>query len=125
MPKQSYTAAEASRALGISLDTLRRWDRAGRLRVERDASNRRTVPASEIERIRGAQGTDRVSARNRMVGIVRSVRMEGLVAQIEIDVTEPSRIVALITADAAEELGLAPGMPATARVKSTSVMIER
>jgi molybdopterin-binding protein len=59
------------------------------------------------------------------VGVVRSVRIEGLVAQIEIDVTEPSRIVALITADAAEELGLAPGMAAAAMVKSTSVMIER
>lgn len=125
MPKQNYTAAEAARALGISLDTLRRWDRAGRLRVERDANNRRTVPASEIERLRGGQGTERVSARNHMVGIVRSVRIEGLVAQVEIDVTEPARIVALITADAAEELGLAPGMPASARVKSTSVMIER
>lgn len=125
MPKQNYTAAEASRALGISLDTLRRWDRSGRLHVERDANNRRTVPASEIERLRGGQGADRVSARNHMVGIVRSVRIEGLVAQVEIDVTEPTRIVALITADAAEELGLAPGMPASARVKSTSVMIER
>jgi molybdopterin-binding protein len=125
MPKQTFTAAEAARALGISLDTLRRWDRAGRLHVDRDASNRRTVPASEIERLRGGQGSERISARNRMVGVVRSVRIEGLLAQVEIDVTEPSRIVALITADAAEELGLSPGMPAAAMVKSTSVMIER
>lgn len=125
MPKQTFTAAEAARALGISLDTLRRWDRSGRIKVERDANNRRTVPAAEIERLRGAQGSPRLSPRNRMVGIVRSVRVEGLVAQIEIDVTEPARIVALITADAAAELALAPGMPAAAMVKSTSVMIER
>lgn len=125
MPKQMFTAAEAARALGISLDTLRRWDRSGRLKVERDANNRRTVPAAEIERLRGTQGSPRLSPRNRMVGIVRSVRVEGLVAQIEIDVTEPARIVALITADAAAELALAPGMPAAAMVKSTSVMIER
>lgn len=125
MPKQTFTAAEAARALGISLDTLRRWDRSGRLKVERDANNRRTVPAAEIERLRGVQGSPRLSPRNRMVGIVRSVRVEGLVAQIEIDVTEPARIVALITADAAAELALAPGMPAAAMVKSTSVMIER
>ena len=125
MPKQSFTAAEAARALGISLDTLRRWDRAGRLTVERDARNRRTVAASEIERFRGAEGSERASARNRMVGVVRSVRIEGLVAQVEIDVTEPARIVALITADAAHDLALAPGMPAAAMVKSTSVMIER
>jgi molybdopterin-binding protein len=125
MPKQFYTAAEAARALGISLDTLRRWDRAGRLRVERDERNRRVVPESEIRRLRGSEGPERVSARNRMVGVVRSVRVEGLVAQVEIDVTEPARIVALITADAVAELGLKAGMPAAAVVKSTSVMVER
>src|ERR671926_13970 len=53
MPKQTYTAAEAARALGISLDTLRRWDREGRIRTRRDRSNRRLVPASEIDRLRG------------------------------------------------------------------------
>jgi molybdopterin-binding protein len=124
MPKQIYTAAEAARALGISLDTLRRWDRAGRQRVERDERNRRVVPESEIRRLRGSEGPERVSARNRMVGVVRSVRVEGLVAQVEIDVTEPARIVALITADAAAELGLKAGMSAAAVVKATSVMVE-
>ena len=58
MPKQTYTASEAAAALGISLDTLRRWDKAGRLRVERDRSNRRVVAATEIDRLRGdASGT--------------------------------------------------------------------
>jgi len=125
MPRQIYTAREAARALGISLDTLRRWDRDGRIWVERDARNHRVVPAAEIERLRGAGGPERVSARNRLVGTVRSVRVEGLVAQVEIDVTEPARIVALVTADAAAELGLRAGMPAAAVVKSTSVMVER
>ena len=53
MPRQSFPAAEAAHALGISLDTLRRWDRDGRIRVERDSANRRVVPASEIVRLRG------------------------------------------------------------------------
>jgi len=121
---RSYSASEAARALGISLDTLRRWDRQGRIRVERDPSNRRTVPADEIERLRGSE-EHALSARNRFRGIVREVKIEGLLAQIEIDVTEPSRLVAVITRDAAEELGLRPGMPATAVVKATSAMVER
>jgi molybdopterin-binding protein len=124
LPRQTYTAGEAARALGISLDTLRRWDRAGRLRVERDAANRRVVPAEEIERLRGANGRD-LSARNRFAGVVRSVSVEGLLAQVEIDVTEPCRVVAVITRASAEELGLRPGRPACAVVKSTSVMVER
>ena len=125
MPKKrTYTAAEAARALGISLDTLRRWDRAGRIRTERDTANRRVVPASEIERLRGGDA-DRMSARNHFRGIVRDVKVEGLLAQVEIDVTEPARVVAIITRDAAEELGLKPGMGAAAVVKATSVMVER
>jgi molybdopterin-binding protein len=121
---RSYSASEAARTLGISLDTLRRWDRQGRIRVERDAANRRIVPADEIERLRGSE-EHALSARNRFRGIVREVKIEGLLAQVEIDVTEPARLVAVITRDAAEELGLRPGMPATAVVKATSAMVER
>jgi molybdopterin-binding protein len=125
MPRQAtYTAAEAARALGISIDTLRRWDRSGRIRTQRDAANRRLVPASEIERLKGAEG-DRMSARNHFRGVVRDVKVDGLLAQVEIDVTEPARVVAIITRDAAEELGLKPGMGAAAVVKATSVMVER
>ena len=124
MPKQTtYTAAEAARALGISLDTLRRWDRAGRIRTQRDASNRRIVPASEIDRLKGGDA-DGMSARNHFRGVVRSVEVDGLLAQIELDVTEPARVVAIITRDAARELGLKPGMSAAAVVKATSVMVE-
>jgi molybdopterin-binding protein len=123
---RTYSASEAARALGISLDTLRRWDRQGRIRVERDRANRRTVAAEEIARLRGGEGeTHALSARNRFRGIVREVKIEGLLAQVELDVTEPARLVAVITRDAAEELALRPGMPATAVVKATSAMVER
>ena len=121
--KRSYGAAEAARALGISLDTLRRWDRTGRIRTERDAANRRIVPASEIERLKGSDA-DRMSARNHFRGVVRDVKVDGLLAQVEIDVTEPARVVAIITRDAADELGLEPGKSAAAVVKATSVMVE-
>ena len=124
MPMQRhYTAAEAARALGISLDTLRRWDRAGRIKTERDSANRRLVPASEIARLRGTD-SEQMSARNHFRGIVRDVKVEGLLAQVEVDVIEPARVVAIITREAAEELGLTPGMPASAVVKATSVMVE-
>ena len=125
MPRQNLSAAEAARALGISVDTLRRWDRDGKLRVERDAANRRVVPAAEVERLRGAVGGETLSARNRFRGIVRSVELDGLIARIEIDVTEPSRVVAIVTRESVEELGLKAGMSAAGVVKSTSVMVER
>jgi molybdopterin-binding protein len=125
MPKQSLSAAEAARALGISLDTLRRWDAAGKIRVERDAANRRVVPAAELERLKGPEGSDHLSARNRFRGVVRSVTVDGLLAQVEIDVTEPSRVVAIITRDSADQLGLKAGVSATGVVKATSVMVER
>jgi molybdopterin-binding protein len=125
MPRRrAYTAAEAARALGISIDTLRRWDRSGRIRTQRDAANRRLVPAAEIERLKGAD-SDRMSARNHFRGVVRDVKFDALLALVEIDVTEPARVVAIITRDAAEELGLKPGMSAAAVVKATSVMVER
>ena len=124
MAKAAYTASEAARALGISLDTLRRWDRQGRIRVRRDAANRRLVPAKEVERLRGREPQG-LSARNRFPGIVQSVRVEGLLAQVRIAVTEPVEITAIVTADAAAELGLERGLPATAVVKSTSIMVER
>lgn len=110
--------------LGISLDTLRRWDRQGRIRTRRDAANRRLVPASEVERLRGERPHG-LSARNRFTGVVREITTEGVLAQVEIDVTEPTRVVAVITREAVEELGLAPGAAATALVKATSVMVER
>jgi molybdopterin-binding protein len=122
--RTTYTAGEAAQALGVSLDTLRRWDRQGKIRVKRDSSNRRVVPAREIERLRGT-GAPKLSARNRLEGVVRGVKIEGLLAEVEVDVTRGARLVAVITRESAESLGLTPGMPATAVVKATSVMVER
>ena len=111
--------------LGISVDTLRRWDRDGKIAVERDSANRRVVAASEVERLRGGTGGDTLSARNRFRGVVRSVEVDGLLARIEIDVTEPARVVAIVTRESVEELGLKAGMSAAGVVKSTSVMVEK
>jgi molybdopterin-binding protein len=124
MPRQTYTAGEAARRLGISLDTLRRWDREGRIRTRRDRANRRIVSASEVDRLRGAGSPHELSARNRLAGTVREVKVEGLLAQVEIE-AGPFRIVSVITREAAEQLGLEPGDPATAVVKATSIMVER
>ena len=121
MPRETYTASEAARALGISLDTLRRWDKAGRIEVARDAANHRVVAAAEIDRLRGE--SSHISARNRFPGIVAEVKTDGLMAQVEIVVREPMRLVAVVTRDAVEDLGLKPGMPATAVVKATNVMV--
>ena len=123
MSDVEYSAGDAARLLGISLDTLRRWDRDGRIRVRRDAANRRFVSGSEVARVRG-DTPHPTSARNRFPGVVADVRTEGLLAQVEIVSDGPARIVAVITREAAEELGLRPGMPATAFVKATSVMVE-
>ena len=122
MAKQHYSASEAAAALGISLDTLRRWDRAKRIKVTRDKSNRRVVSAREIDRLRG--DGQHITARNRFRGTVTDVQVDGLMAQVELVVTEPVRIVALVTRDAVEELGLKKGMAATAIVKSTNVMVQ-
>jgi molybdopterin-binding protein len=119
---------EAARALDVSVDTIRRWADRGRLNTTRDERNRRVVAAEEIARLSprpqrhrtGAPG----SARNRLAGIVRSVEVDGVMALVELE-AGPFLITAAITRDSAQELALAPGVPATALVKATSVMIER
>ena len=124
MPREFYSVSEAAKTLGISVDTLRRWDRQGRIRAERDKSNRRVVPASEIERLRGEPGAAHLSARNRFNAVVTDVKIEGLMAQVEMVVSEPVRLVSIVTRDAVDELGLKKGMAATAIVKSTNVIIQ-
>jgi molybdopterin-binding protein len=119
---------DAARALGVSLDTLRRWDRDGRIRCVRDASNRRMVPLVEVERLRGAPpivatGT-RFSARNRIAGVVREVKADGVMALVEIE-AGPYLLAAAITRDAVEELQLVPGVSVVATIKATSVMVSR
>src|SRR5437016_8565863 len=128
MGSDGLTLGEAARALDVSEDTLRRWDRAGKLRTERDSANRRRVPREEITRLLGAPPRHRtdtqLSARNRFAGVVRSVEVDGVMALVEIE-AGPHLITAAVTRDSVEELGLAEGVPATATVKATSVMIER
>ena len=119
---------EASAALGVSPDTLRRWDRAGKLRTVRDERNRRRVPESEVARLstrpqRHSTG-ETLSARNRFRGVIRSVEVDGVMAIVEIE-AGPFLVSAAITRDSVEELGLAEGVEATALVKATSVMIQR
>jgi molybdopterin-binding protein len=122
------TLGEAAAAIGVSADTLRRWDRAGKLSTFRDERNRRMVTAEEVRRLtRRPQRHEtgrRLSARNRMTGVVRSVEVDGVMALVEIE-AGPFLITAAVTRDSVEELGLAPGVEATATVKATSVMVER
>ena len=119
---------EAAKAIGVSVDTLRRWDRDGKLATVRDARNRRLVPAAEIERLsqrpRRRPTGGSLSARNRFPGVVRSVEADGVMAIVEIE-AGPFRVSAAVTRDAIEELGLAEGVKAIATVKATSVMVER
>jgi len=119
---------EAAKQLGVSVDTLRRWDNAGKVKMTRDGSNRRRVPVSEVARLRPSPerhitGTS-ASPRNRFSGTVVSVESDGVMALVEIE-AGPHRITAAITRDSVEELGLAEGVEATAFVKATSVMVER
>ncbi len=121
------TLGQAARALDVSVDTVRRWARAGKIKSDRDSANRRRVPASEITRLKTRpvrhKTADGFSARNRFAGIVRSVEVGGVMALVEIE-AGPYLVTAAITRDSVEELGLAPGVEATATVKATSVMVD-
>lgn len=125
--------AEAAALLGVSDDTLRRWADAGRITVHRDGS-RATVEGGElaalaseiaaespIGRVAPHEGVS--SARNRIRGIVTRVVRDGVMAQVDLQ-AGPFRIVSLMTREAADELGLEPGVVATASVKATNVVIE-
>lgn len=83
------------------------------------------MPLAEVDRLLPSRESHNLSTRNRLPGIVREVKLDGLLAQVEIETSGADRIVAVITREAAEELGLEAGQPATALVKATSVMVER
>jgi molybdopterin-binding protein len=131
VPRQKQadlSLGDAAAAIGVSIDTLRRWDRAGKLQTHRDERNRRRVSAAEVQRLaarpqRHQTGTSS-SARNRFTGVVRSVEVDGVMALVEIE-AGPFLVTAAITRDSVTELGLAPGVEASAFVKATSVMVER
>ena len=111
-------------ALGVSVDTLRRWERAGRIAFER-RGNRRVLKPEELARVLRERGTNsRSSARNRLAGVIVDVRRDGVMAQIDLS-CGPYRIVSLMSREAADELDLGPGQTAVAVVKSTIVVVER
>jgi molybdopterin-binding protein len=118
---------EAAKALGVRVETLRRWEREGNLRTGRTRGGQRTVPAAEVARLlaeRRAAGPDaKVSRRNAFSGVITKVTRDKVSALVEIQ-AGPHRVVSLITREAADELGLEPGMEAVATVKATSVMVE-
>ncbi|QSF56881.1 molybdopterin-binding protein [Nocardioides sp. zg-1228] len=130
----TYRVAEAAEILGVSDDTVRRWVDAGRLPVQRDGGRamvagrdladlaEQLAESGELaERDRTRAGS--VSARNRMSGIVTRVRRDTVMAQVEM-ICGPHRVVSLMSSDAADELGLEPGVRAIASVKSTNVVVE-
>ncbi|MGW7318892.1 TOBE domain-containing protein [Streptomyces sp. NPDC054854] len=129
---QSYTIGQAARLLGVSPDTARRWADAGRVATHRDEAGRRLIngrdlAAFSVEVGQGAHiedGEPYTSVRNSFPGIVTAVKLGDVSAQVEIQ-AGPHRLVSLLTREAVEELGLKVGMRATARVKSTSVHVDR
>lgn len=114
----------AAQALGVSVDTLRRWERDGRIAFER-RGNTRVLAPEELARVLRERATNtRSSARNRMPGVIVDVKRDGVMAQIDL-ACGPFRIVSLMSREAADELDLQPGQAATAVVKSPMVIIER
>jgi molybdopterin-binding protein len=125
--------ADAARLLGVSDDTVRRWADSGRLAATVDDAGRQVIDGVELARFASEQNAVAValdagpivgaSARNRFTGIVTRVTKDTVMAQVEL-AAGPFRVVSLMSAEAATELGLAPGVLAVASVKSTSVVIE-
>ncbi len=123
----SYRIGEAARLLGVRVETLRRWERDGKLTVERTPGGQRVVAASEVARLLSLRQETRPvaarSARNRFPGIITEVKRDALSATVEIQ-AGPHRVLAFITREAVDQLGLEVGMEAVATVKATSVMVD-
>jgi molybdopterin-binding protein len=121
---------QAAAMLQVSIDTLRRWEAEGRLRIERSAGGQRMVPIDEVTRLlaeRRVRSAERPivagSARNRFPGIVTRIEKDRVAAVVEV-IAGPHRLVSLMTAEAVEELGLQVGDEAVGVVKATNVIIE-
>jgi molybdopterin-binding protein len=129
----SMRIADAARLLGVSDDTVRRWVDAGRLSAVTDRAGRLAIDGAELAALATSMNPPSelldagpiagVSARNRFPGLVTKVTMDKVMAQVEIQ-AGPFRVVSLMSAEAATELGLAPGVLAVASVKSTAVVVE-
>ncbi len=131
-PVNTYRVAEAAELLGVSDDTVRRWIDAGRLSAEH-AEGRTVVAGAALAALaesladqpdRERSRASAVSARNRLTGIVTKVTRDTVMAQVEM-ICGPYRMVSLMSSEAANELGLEPGVRAIASVKSTNVVVER
>lgn len=121
---------QAAEMLGVTAETMRRWEAQGRLRMERSSGGQRLVPIAEVTRLlaeRRRAGLERPivagSARNRFPGIVTRIERDGVAAVVEI-VAGPHRIVSLMTAEAVNELALVVGDEAIGVVKATNVIVE-
>ena len=126
----AYTPRQAAALLGVSDDTVRRWAEAGRLPTAAGPGGQRLIDGAGLARFLAGQAgavdrpaVVRESARNRFTGIVTKVVRDTVMAQVEIH-AGPHRIVSLMTREAADELGLAPGVLAVAAVKATNVVVE-
>ncbi|MCC2323017.1 TOBE domain-containing protein [Cellulomonas xiejunii] len=125
----TYRATEAATLLGVSDDTVRRWIDSGRLAAVRDAAGHHAVDGRALARLaqelgaEPAPGGHQRSTRNRLRGIVTRVVRDTVMAQVEIQ-AGPFRVVSLISREAADDLGLEPGVVAVASVKATNVAVE-
>lgn len=125
----SYRISQAARLLGVSDDTVRRWTDSGRLPVTRDANGRRSIDGATLAAFAAGMADEpdaeggRHSARNRLTGIVTKVTKDEVMAQVEL-AAGPFRVVSLISREAVDELGLAPGVMAVAAIKATNVTVE-
>ena len=122
-----YRIGDAAAMLGVRVETLRRWEREGKLSTSRTAGGQRVVPAAEVARLlherRERPRVTSASVRNRFPGVVTEVKRDELAATVEI-LAGPHRILAFVTREAVDEMGLEPGMRAVATVKATNVMLE-
>lgn len=113
--------------LGVRVETLRRWEHDGKLTTTRTTGGQRLVPAAEVARLlaeaRPPTPIAQASQRNRFAGVITEVKRDGLAATVEIQ-AGPHRVLAFITREAADQMGLEAGMQAVAAVKATNVTIE-
>lgn len=123
----NYRIGEAAELIGVRVETLRRWERDGRINSTRTGGGQRLIPSSEVARLlaerRSAKPIAIASQRNRFDGVITEIKRDKLAATVELQ-AGPFRVLSFITREAVDEMGLKPGMKAVAAVKATNVTIE-